>query len=42
MSDHVEVLIKEARYRVKLLREDAEREARATYVVAVWPFGDAG
>ena len=41
LSDHVEALIKEARYQAKILREDAETEARATAVVAVRPFGDA-
>ena len=41
LSDHVEALIKEARAQAKILREDAEREARATAVVAVRPFGDA-
>ena len=39
LSDCVEALIKEARAHTKMLREDAEREARATDVVAVRPFG---
>ena len=41
LSDHVEALIKEARYQAKTLREDTDREAIATYVVVVIPFGDA-
>ena len=41
LSDHVEVLIQEARDQAKILREDADMEARATAVVAVRPFGDA-
>ena len=38
LSDHVEALIKEARYQAKILREDDEREARKTDVVGVRPF----
>ena len=42
LSDCVEALIKEeVRAHTKMLREDAEREARATDVVAVSPFGGA-
>ena len=41
LSGHVELLIKEARDQANVLREDVEREARATAVVAVKPFGDA-
>ena len=42
LSDCVEALIKEeARAHTKMLREDAEREARATAVVAVRPIGDS-
>ena len=38
---HVEAMIKEARAQAKILREGAEREVIATYVVAVRPLGDA-
>ena len=38
---HVEEMIKEARARAKILREDAEREVIAIDAVAVRPFGDA-
>ena len=41
LSDHVEALIKEARAQEKMLREDAEMEARVTAEVVVRPFGDA-
>ena len=41
MSDCVEVLIKKDRYQAKKIREDTDREARATDVVAVRPFGGA-
>ena len=41
LSDYVKALIKEAMDQAKMLREDAEREARASAVVAVKPFGDA-
>ena len=41
LSDHVEVLIKEARAQVKHFREDTEMEARETAVVAVRPFENA-
>ena len=34
-------MIKEARAQAKILREGAEREVIATYVVAVRPLGDA-
>ena len=35
------MLIKEARTQAKMLRDDADREARGTVVVAVRSFGDA-
>ena len=41
LSDHVEALIKAARYQGKMLKEDDEREARATAVVIMRTFGDA-
>ena len=41
MFDYVEALVKEARAQAKMLREDADREAIATAVVVVRPFGDA-
>ena len=41
LSNHVEEMIKEARDQAKMLREDDEREARETAVVAASPFGDA-
>ena len=42
LSNHVVAQIKETRAQVKMLKDNAEREARATYVVEVRPFGDSG
>ena len=41
LSNHVEDMIKEARYQANMLRDDAEREARSTAVVEVRQFGGA-
>ena len=41
LYNRAEMLIKEDRAQAKMLREDAEREARATAVVAVRPFRDS-
>ena len=41
LSNNVEAMVKTARYQEKLLREDAEREAREIAVVVVSPFVDA-
>ena len=41
LTNHVEALIKDSRDQTKMLRGGDEREARATDVVAVRPFGDA-
>ena len=41
LSNHVEALIREARAQAKMLRYNAEREARATAVVVVRPFRDS-
>ena len=40
MSDHVEALIEEAMDQATIFMEGAERESRATAVVAVRPFWD--